>query len=57
MPAVLKPEIVEVVGETGKGTVGVHPLVAGGGTGVGDVLKSSFDIKAEVIVDEEFQTA
>ena len=57
MPAVLKPEIVEVVGETGKGTVGVHPLVAGRGASVRDVLEGALDIEAEVIVDEEFQTA
>ena len=57
MVSVLEPEIVEVVGETGKGTVGVHPFVAGRGAGVGDMLKCAFDIKAEVVVDEEFQTA
>jgi len=55
--SVLEPEIVEVIGETGKGTVCVHPFVAGRGASVGDVLESAFDIEAEVIVDEEFQTA
>ena len=57
MPTVLKPEIVEVVGETGKATVGVHPFVTGRGASVGDVLEGAFDIEAKVIVDEEFQTA
>ena len=57
MLAVLEPEIVEVVGEAGKSAVRIHPLVAGRGVGVRDVLKGSFDIEAEVIVDEEFQTA
>jgi len=57
MLAVLEPEIVEVVGEASKTTVRIHPFVAGRGVGVRDVLKSSFDIKAEVVVDEEFQTA
>ena len=57
MLAVLEPEIVEVVGEAGKATVSVHPFVAGRGVSVRDVLEGSFDIKAEVIVDEEFQTA
>ena len=57
MPTVLKPEIVEVVGETGKGTIGVHPFVTGRGASVRDVLEGAFDIKAKVIVDEEFQAA
>ena len=57
MLAVLEPEIVEVVGEAGKATVSVHPFVAGRGVSVRDVLEGSFDIKTEVIVDEEFQTA
>ena len=55
--AVFEPKIIEVVGEAGKATVSVHPLVAGRGTSVGDVLESTFDIETEVIVDEEFQTA
>ena len=57
MLAVLKPEIVEVVGEASKATVRIYPFIAGRGASVGDVLESSFDIKAKVIVDEEFQTA
>ena len=57
MLAVLEPEIVEVVGEAGKATVSVNPFVAGRGVGVRDVLESALDIEAEVIVDEEFQTA
>ena len=43
--------------EAGKATVSVHPFVAGRGVSVRDVLEGSFDIKTEVIVDEEFQTA
>ena len=57
MLAVLEPEIVEVVGEASKATVRVHPSVAGRCASVGDVLEGAFDIKAKVIVDEEFQTA
>lgn len=57
MLAVLEPEIVEVVGEASKTTVRIHPFVAGRGVGVRDVLESALDIEAEVIVDEEFQTA
>jgi hypothetical protein len=57
MVAVFEPKIIEVVGETGKGTVGVYPFVTGRGTSVRDVLESALDIEAEVIVDEEFQTA
>jgi hypothetical protein len=57
MVAVFEPKIIEVVGEAGKATVSVHPFVAGRGVGVRDVLEGSLDIKAEVIVDEEFQTA
>ena len=54
MVAVFEPKIIEVVGETGKATVGVHPFVTGGGTSVGDVLEVTFDIEAEVVVDQEF---
>jgi len=54
--AVFEPEIIEVVGETGKGTVGVHPFVAGGGTGVRDVLEVTFDIEAKIVVDQEFES-
>ena len=54
VPAVLQPEIVEVVGETGKPTVSVHPFVAGRGVGVGDMLKCAFDIEGEIIGNEEF---
>ena len=57
MPTVLKPEIVEVVGEASKATVRVHPFVTGRGASVRDVLEGAFDIKAKVIVDEEFQAA
>ena len=57
MPAVFEPKIIEVVGEAGKTTVSVHSFVAGRGAGVRDVLEGAFDIEAEVIVDEEFQTA
>jgi hypothetical protein len=57
MVAVFEPKIIEVVGEAGKATVSVHPFVAGRGVGVRDMLEGSFDIKAEVVVDEEFQTA
>ena len=57
MLAVLEPEIVEVVGEASKTTVRIHPLVAGRGVGVRDVLESALDIEAEVVVDKEFQTA
>ena len=52
--SVLEPEIVEVVGETGKATVGVDPFVAGRGAGVGDMLKCAFDIEGEIIGNEEF---
>ena len=54
MLAVLEPEIVEVVSETGKPTVSVHPFVAGRGAGVGDMLKCAFDIEGEIIGNEEF---
>ena len=54
MVSVLEPEIVEVVSETGKATVSVDPFVAGRGVGVGDMLKCTFDIKGEIIGDEEF---
>jgi hypothetical protein len=57
MVAVFEPKIIEVVGEASKATVSVYPFVAGRGVGVRDVLEGSFDIKAEVVVDEEFQTA
>ena len=57
MLAVLEPEIVEVVCEASKTTVRIHPLVAGRGVGVRDVLESALDIEAEVVVDKEFQTA
>ena len=56
MLAVFEPEIIEVVGETGKGTVGVHPFIAGGGTGVRDVLEVTFDIEAKIVVDQEFES-
>ena len=54
MVSVLEPEIVEVVGETGKPTVSVHPFVAGRGAGVGNMLKCAFDIEGEIIGNEEF---
>ena len=54
MVSVLEPEIVEVVSETGKATVGVDPFVAGRGVGVGDMLKCAFDIEGEIIGNEEF---
>ena len=57
MVAVFEPKIIEVVGEAGKTTVSVHPFVTGRGVGVRDVLEGALDIKAEVVVDEEFQTA
>ncbi len=57
MVAVFEPEIIEVVGETGKATVRIHPFVPGGGAGVGNVLEGAFDIKAEVIIDEEFKAS
>jgi len=57
MVAVFEPEIIKVVGEASEATVSVHPFVAGRGVGVRDVLESALDIKAEVVVDEEFQTA
>jgi hypothetical protein len=57
MVAVFEPKIIEVVGEAGKATVSIHAFVAGRGAGIRDVLESSFDIKAEVIVYEEFQAA
>ncbi len=57
MVAVFEPKIIEVVGEAGKSTVSIHAFVAGRGVGVRDVLEGALDIKAEVIVDEEFQTA
>jgi len=57
MVAVFEPKIIEVVSEASKATVSVHPFVAGGGTGIRDVLEGAFDIEAEIIVDEEFQTA
>ena len=57
MVAVFEPKIIEVVGEACKTAVGIHALVPGRGTGVGDVLESSFDIKAEVVVDKEFKSS
>ena len=55
VPAVLEPEVVEVVGETSKSPVGIHPFVTGRGVGVGDVLESAFDIEREVVCDEKLQ--
>ena len=54
VPAVLEPEVVEVVGETSKSPVGIHPFVTGRGVGVGDMLKCAFDIEGEIIGNEEF---
>ena len=57
MVAVFEPEIIEVVGEPGKATIRVHPFISGGGIRVRDVLESTLDIKAEVIVDQEFESS
>ena len=57
MVAVFEPKIIKVVGEAGKATVRVHPFIPGGGIRVRDVLESTLDIKAEVIVDEEFESS
>ena len=57
MVAVFEPEIIEVVGETGKATVRVDAFVPGGGAGIGDVLEVGFHIEAKVVVDEEFESS
>ena len=57
MVAVFEPKIIKVVGETGKATVRIHPFIPGGGIRVRDVLESTLDIKAEVIVYEEFESS
>lgn len=48
------PDFVEDVGKADKTAIGVDTLIAGGGVGVGNVLKCTLDVEGPAFIQKEF---